>query len=72
MQTTVVLGWPIEQAALSEFVPTPDESLIISLVSPILLSNFVAYPWKNHHSYYRREKRMKNWISKLNVWQRIA
>lgn len=38
MQTTVVLGCPIEHAALSEFVPTPDESLIISLVSPRLLS----------------------------------
>lgn len=41
MQTTVVLGWPIEQTALSELVPTPDESLIISLVSPILLSKHV-------------------------------
>lgn len=38
IQTTVVLGWPIEHAALSEFVPTPDESLIMSLVSPMLLS----------------------------------
>lgn len=38
MQTTVVLGWPIEQAALSELVPTPDESLTMSLVSPMLLS----------------------------------
>lgn len=38
MQTTVVLGCPIEHTALSELVPTPDESLIISLVSPILLS----------------------------------
>lgn len=38
MQTTVVLGCPMEQTALSEFVPTPDESLIISLVSPMLLS----------------------------------
>lgn len=38
MHTTVVLGWPIEQAALSELVPTPDESLMMSLVSPMLLS----------------------------------
>jgi hypothetical protein len=38
MHTTVVLGCPIEQVADSELVPTPDESLIISLVSPRLLS----------------------------------
>lgn len=28
----------MEQAALSELVPTPDESLMMSLVSPMLLS----------------------------------
>lgn len=43
MQTTVVLGWPIEHAALSEFVPTPDESLMMSLVSPMLLSKFCRW-----------------------------
>lgn len=40
MQTTVVLGCPIEHAAESELVPTPDESLMISLVSPIDLSKY--------------------------------
>lgn len=40
MHTTVVLGCPIEHTALSELVPTPDESLMISLVSPMLLSIF--------------------------------
>jgi len=38
MHTTVVLGCPMEQAAESELVPTPDESLIMSLVSPRDLS----------------------------------
>lgn len=38
MHTTVVDGWPMEHVADSEFVPTPDESLMISLVSPRLLS----------------------------------
>lgn len=53
MQTTVVLGCPIEHTALSELVPTPDESLIISLVSPILLSishrNGVDLVWNIWH-----------------------
>lgn len=38
MHTTVVLGCPIEQVADSELVPTPEESEMISLVSPRLLS----------------------------------
>lgn len=40
MQMTVVLGCPIEHAAESELVPTPDESLIKSLVSPSDLSKY--------------------------------
>lgn len=45
MHTTVVLGCPIEQVADSELVPTPDESLIISLVSPRLLSGVHSRQW---------------------------
>lgn len=62
MHTTVVLGCPIEQVADSELVPTPDESLIISLVSPRLLSKHreqrQQVQWVNSKTKERRGERI--------------